>query len=279
MVSRRTLINICLLGLMGIIFYFGQTASERKAIKGQLTSLQPDAISSINITREGMNDIALKKTNDHWQLTNPIKMDANLFNTNQILQLATEKSGSHFAAQAESLHKYGLDKPEAIVTLDDTSIAFGNANPIGNRRYVLIKDTVHLIRDQHIHWLRGDSDSFISRKLLPVDAKIKRIQFPETTLTKNTHGQWQSSNSTLFKSTDDIQTLLAAWQNMEALQIIRAPLAQDAITIIIELESNEIIHLAFIKTAAGASISNPKTNIQYQFTDNQISELFPPSNK
>ncbi|MBL4762261.1 MAG: DUF4340 domain-containing protein [Gammaproteobacteria bacterium] len=276
-VSRRVLINIFLLGLMGIIFYFGQTVAERKAIKGQLTSLQPSAISNIKITRKGMNDIVLKKLNDHWQLTSPIKISANRFNTSQILQLATAKSGSSFAALEESLHKYGLDKPETTVQLDDISIAFGNSNPIGYRRYVLIKNTVHLIRDRHIHWLRGDSDSFISLKLLPINAKIKRIQFPEILISKNSEGQWQSSDSTLFKSMDEIQALLSAWQNTEALQVVSAPLTEDAQTIIIELQSNEIINLAFIKTATGANISNQKTGIQYQFTNSQITDFFPPS--
>jgi hypothetical protein len=221
--NPRTLLNIILLAaivvlVLFVIFEPGKKAPETPS---SLTDLSVDKITSIAIENDNKPAVQLEKRDKNWFLTAPYQMPANNFRVQSLLQIAGAESHAQFSSNAHDLKKFHLGHPKAVLRLNDTSISFGDTEPLTLRRYVLVGSTIHLIKDNVFHQLTQNATSFISLALLPEASIITRLTLPDMTLQKDrNNAAWTlEPNPKGQVSMDQINKLIDAWTSAQALAV------------------------------------------------------------
>ncbi len=124
-----------------------------------LTSLLPEQITLIEIQNSNGADIRLERKEGIWMMTKPSEAKANSARIDGLLQIAQAVSISRFQAP-DDLSEYGLNPPQAVLTINQTRIEMGTANPINHRRYLHVGNEIHLINDRFPHFLQAHADFF-----------------------------------------------------------------------------------------------------------------------
>lgn len=118
----------------------------------ELTTLEPDQISQIRIERADRLTLALERSALGWQITYPTGRPAVGPRVEQLLAVARAPVAQRFAA-GERLAEYGLDRPAAVLQLDELRLAFGDRDPVQRSRYVLLDDEVRVVDDVYYNLL------------------------------------------------------------------------------------------------------------------------------
>lgn len=165
----RWLLNLLLLLLvtgLGVVAYLrpGLEAPESPAT---LSSLLPEHVQQLQIERAGHASIKINRTADGWQLIHPIKLRANRFRIEPLLQIRRAISHSSFSVVTTSLEQYELVQPAVVLQLDNERYAFGGVEVLNGYRYVMVGDTVHLLSDRIHNHLQMSPYDFVSLQLLP----------------------------------------------------------------------------------------------------------------
>jgi hypothetical protein len=152
--SRRTLINLVLLGLitaLALLFWWLQPTPLPA-----LTNLQPEQIEEIRISDNKGRDLRLRKTASGWRLG---QAPANARRIHQLLGICTTPSLQRFPAP-QRLEEFGLQPAAIRLQLNRLELAFGGNDPLNGWRYVLIEDQIHLIGDGFQHHLTAPEPAF-----------------------------------------------------------------------------------------------------------------------
>jgi hypothetical protein len=231
-----------------------------------LTDIQPDSIHLIHIERRDLDDIIFQKQENRWMMQSPFKLPANPSRIQVMLSLLQAHSYDHFSAPDNDLTPYMLAVPAVSIVLDDTRIAFGDTNPLEEKlRYVLIKDTVHIINAGLFHQLQTSATFFLDAKLIPPDASIKTIQFPDLTI-ENT------GDDTLTGAQHQI---INAWKQVESISLRKYEEIEAIDTIKIELETGELIEFVIVSNRPNLILARPERGIQYHISSAVSDDLFP----
>lgn len=199
-----------------------------------LTSLQPDDVERLHLSRPDKQDLTLEKKDEGWGLSAPIEMPANRFRVTSLLGIIKTRSISRFAAADRDLGEFQLDEPRAVLTLnDDVTLRFGSREPLNNRRYVAVAGTIHLIADHFYRHLRSDVADFISLSLLPRGREPVKFELPRFTLQRDTGGQWSLRGASQRADAEAVAGLVEAWQQAQALRITAASpeAGRDSVTV------------------------------------------------
>lgn len=265
---RRLLINLVLLFcVIGLAVFLG-TNKEQEIIEPDvtLTDIYPDSIHRIHIERRDLDDIIFQKQNDHWHMQSPFNLPANPSRIKVMLKLLQAHSYDHFSAPDNDLTPYMLAVPAVSIVLNDTRIAFGDTNPLNKKlRYVLVKDTVHIINDSLFHQLQTSATFFLNQKLIPPGATIKAIHLPELTI----------GNTDSGKVTRAHQQIIKAWMHVESVYVGKYEEIEPIDTIKLELTSGEIIEFIILSARPNLILARPDTGIKYHIGNLDSDSLFP----
>lgn len=214
----RLWLNIGLLALvlgLALLAYYQPGLTPQAAVK--LTALSAQQVTRLRIEQAGQAPLLLEKQAGKWRISEPVQMEANALRVETALRLAEAKSLARFPAR--DLARFRLDAPALRVWLNDVEIAFGDSAPLGQQRYLLLGDTVHLIADDVYYYLSGGLTLFASNVLLPQDAQLQSLVLPGFSITRAA-GSWKLAPAREV-SMDDIATFLDAWRSAQALQVTR----------------------------------------------------------
>lgn len=265
---RRLLINLVLLFcVIGLAVFLG-TNKEQEIIEPDvtLTDIYPDSIHRIHIERRDLDDIIFQKQDDHWHMQSPFNLPANPSRIKVMLKLLQAHSYDHFSAPDNDLTPYMLAVPAVSIVLNDTRIAFGDTNPLNKKlRYVLVKDTVHIINDSLFHQLQTSATFFLNQKLIPPGATIKAIHLPELTIDNTDSG----------KVTGAHQQIIKAWMHVESVYVGKYEEIEPIDTIKLELTSGEIIEFIILSARPNLILARPDTGIKYHIGNLDSDSLFP----
>ncbi len=265
---RRLLINLVLLFcVIGLAVFLG-TNKEQEIIEPDvtLTDIYPDSIHRIHIERRDLDDIIFQKQDDHWHMQSPFNLPANPSRIKVMLKLLQAHSYDHFSAPDNDLTPYMLAVPAVSIVLNDTRIAFGDTNPLNKKlRYVLVKDTVHIINDSLFHQLQTSATFFLNQKLIPPGATIKAIHLPELTI----------DNTDIGKVTRAHQQIIKAWMHVESVYVGKYEEIEPIDTIKLELTSGEIIEFIILSARPNLILARPDTGIKYHIGNLDSDSLFP----
>ncbi len=266
--SRRLLINLLLLiCVIGLAVFLG-TNKQQKIVEPAitLTDIQPDSIHVIHIERRDLDDIIFQKQGDHWTMQSPFNLPANPSRIKVMLKLLQAHSYDHFSAPDNDLTPYMLAVPAVSIVLNDTRIAFGDTNPLEEKlRYVLVKDTVHIINDSLFHQLQTSATFFLNPKLIPLDATIKTIHLPELTI----------DNTETIKMSGANHQIINAWNQVESISVRKYEEIEAIDSIKIELSTGEFIEFIIVSDRPNLILARPEKGIQYHISNTVSDNLFP----
>lgn len=216
--TARAWLNIVLLaalaGLAAVAWLRpGQTPPE----EAHLLKPDLDAIDRIVIERAARPAIRFERRNERWWLTSPIEIRASEVRVGSLLELTIKTSHSRYDADSLELARYGLAEPPVTVRLDNMAVAFGRINPVNQRRYVRVGDTVHLINDVLLDLETSGAAAYAATALLPEDANIRALRLPDIEITRAKGGAWTSSPTELPQRV--IKTTLRSWRNTSAFRV------------------------------------------------------------
>jgi hypothetical protein len=257
------LLLLCVIGL-AIFLRGGDEEVVEPAVT--LTDIQPDSIHLIHIERRDLDDIIFQKQGNNWVMQSPYKLPANPSRIRVMLSLLQAHSYDHFSAPDNDLTPYMLAVPAVSIVLDDTRIAFGDTNPLEEKlRYVLVKDTVHIISAGLYDQLQASATFFLDAKLIPPDASIKTIQFPDLSI-ENTE------DDTL---TGAQYQIINAWKHVKSISLRKYEEIEAIDTIKIELNTEELIEFVIVSNRPNLILARPEKGIQYHISNTVSDNLFP----
>ena len=153
-------LNVFLILIIGaLIFIITQKPGLEKQITyNKISHLKADSIQQINIVSTDQKKITFFKKNQLWYTNiNAVEQSVVSKKLEPLFNLLHTNSLGSFTASKNQLKQYHLLEPRLTVSFnglnEDFSIAFGNTEPLKNRRYTLINNQVHLITDVHYYLL------------------------------------------------------------------------------------------------------------------------------
>lgn len=274
--SSRALFNLTLvllaIGLLLIVYY--RPGLESDGTLQPITTLDPGQVTDIRITRATREPLHLVKRAGGWMLDAPAALPASAFQVRALLPLLQASAARSYSAGSLDLEELGLDPPQATVNLGPTEIRIGTTEPLENKRYAQVGAMVYLIDDRYQHLINADWSNFVSRKLLPADAAITRLQLPDITLTRTADDQWQADQELPETGADAIQQLIDTWQNASALYVRRAAKSAASETILVTIGATDT-PVTFSVTARSPEfiLARPDLGIEYHLSDDQAASL------
>lgn len=268
---QRWLLNAALLVLIGLLAWLAiYRAGQEKDVAGPpLTTLAADTISQLRIERPEHPTITLEKTGTEWTLTAPVRARANPFNVESLLRILAAPGETRFAAVAQDLAKFGLDKPQSRVRYNNEEIAFGSLHPLNSRIYVLYKNEIVLIPGHYLASAVYPYTNFIDSRLFEETRKIMAIRLPDFTLTQK-NGAWQKQPPDPKLTSDRLNDFAAEWQNARALGVEkysgREILDQIEISSVRDDKTEKLV-LGILAYKPDFVLFRSDENLEYHFTE------------
>ena len=126
-----------------------------------LTDLAVEQVSAIRVERGDRLQLALQREQKTWRLTYPHQADARTERVRQLLAIARAPVQQAFPATAD-LSDYGLDRPRAVLQLDQLRLQFGGRDPAQESRYVLVEGNIRVIDELYFNLLNLPASHFIA---------------------------------------------------------------------------------------------------------------------
>ncbi|MCR4300890.1 MAG: DUF4340 domain-containing protein [Sulfuricaulis sp.] len=268
---RRWLLNGGLLALIGVLAWLAaHRAGQEKDIAGPpLTPLAAETVSQVRIERPGQPAIVLEKTGKDWALAKPLPARANRFNVESLLRIVAAPGDTRLTANAGELVKFGLDKPQSRLWLDNQEIAFGSLHPLNNRIYVLYNNEVVLIPGHHLGPVLYPYTNFIDSRLFEENRKLTSIRLPDFTLSLE-NGAWQKNPPDSKLTSDQMNDFSAEWQNARALGVEKysGKTVLDRIVFTSARDDkNQKLALGILAYKPSFVLHRPDENLEYHFTE------------
>lgn len=272
--TARAWLNIGLLAVLAALAAVawlrpGQTPPE----DARLLRIDADAIDRIAIERAGQPVVRLEKRHDQWWVTTPIEVRASVARVASLLELAIRTGHARYRANTLELARYGLAEPQLVVKLNGNAIAFGQINPVNQRRYVQTGHTVHLIDDVLFDLESSDAAAYASTSLLPEAVKIRALHLPDINISRAKDGAWRSSPPTLPPRM--VRSTLRAWQDASAILVsaYRGKPSGDPVTI--ELEHGSPMVFNVVASGREFILARPALHLQYHLPATSSATLLP----
>lgn len=237
-----------------------------------LTTIDPASVTDIRIIRNENDEIAFSRQEDKWMMQKPYLLPANKFRIDTVLKLLKAHSYTQFDTKKIELERFLLKSPRVSVLFNNARIDFGDTSPLGEQRYVLLDNTVHLINDSLYEQLQTPATFFISPRLLPDDADITALQLPEHQLRK-INDKWTIEPADNI-SADKIIELVSAWKSVEAITVRTIEEKEISGTIRIELAQGDPIEFAIVSAPPQLTLARPEFGIQYHISSYDAEQLF-----
>ena len=185
MLSRRWLINCALVVIIAVLILIGLGIDDKAIENGEqrISELRPGDIDRIQFAANDLS-MTLQRDARGWQLRQPIQWPAHTDNVERLLSILNQQSSAVAEAAEVDLAALGLQPPVATLHLNDTRLAFGASNNIGERRYLLLDTSVYLLPDVHLAFATQGLTGMVDRRLLPQQDEITSLRLPGLNITR-----------------------------------------------------------------------------------------------
>jgi len=276
MLGKRWLVNGLLFLVIGISVLMGYRDQVQSSgdTKDSVTALNPADITRLKIQFAGKNPVELRKSAEQWFIESPLQWPAH----GTTLEIITGVASSEFDSSIEvgdiDLAALGLSDPQVIVTLDDTRIAFGTTNNIGERRYLMTGSKIYLLADVHLPFILQGIPGLIDRRLLPPLIPLNSLNLGTERLTLDDAGNWQSGSESEIPVAQ-LNQLVHQWQMLKAPSVKRFQTAGLPLRkIVAGLEDGSKIEFLLMSIYPELVIARPGLGVQYHFGEKQHRQLF-----
>lgn len=268
---------IVVLGLIAWLDPFAPAPPEFS----ELTSVKSESVRKISLLKAGTVAFSLEKLkippNSAWHLVQPLQISANPMKVKQLLNLTRTNSLRQYQIKSEHLAKLGLAKPAWEIVFETTDgantvIGFGKTEPISQKRYVLVNNTVHLINDRVSQFNFGSPLMLANLDILPVDKSVKEVHLPDRVI-RRVDGQWQSSSpAEKSVSQSTYKEFIDEWRYAQASRVALADKSEqniDAKPVTVFLEKAEQpIHFMVESSGQDYIVTNKDWGVRYYLNGN-----------
>ncbi len=273
--KSRWFINILLLlaiGILSLVVHF-KPGIDQQTQANPITSLKKDQLRRIHVNRPVREDLVfVKNASGRWDIEHIPALPTDRLQMNALLRLAEQEAVRSYPASELELSQLQLEPPYATVFLNDTSVEFGNLEPIEGLRYVRVTDRVHLIPDIYMQLIKLSYTQFVRRRLFEKGTRIAAITLPGLSIRK-ANQNWNIEPAQEI-SADDLQAFIERWQNATSFNVQTAA----------AVEGNEIIEVTLAENAGSIKFSiasrepelvltRPDLGIQYRMGNTGINLL------
>ncbi len=223
--NQKLLLNTALLALLILGIFLVNQKNTAPEIQ-RLTSLDLESIQTINITRNqktsgpGKSISFFKNKTAIWYMKSPYTLKAHQFRINTLLSLTQTPVDKIYTSRDLNLADFALDNPRASIKFNNTTIYYGNVNPLNNQRYLLVNNNLVMLTDTSYPLASAQAASFVDLSLVPDNFNIIKIKTPEADVLLDNDGQWLSSGKKPL-NTHQIQNLLQSWKSTQAFAVHR----------------------------------------------------------
>ena len=276
--KNHIIINITLLVLLvalGLIVWLDPFSAPEPQ-KTPLTNVDITHVHKISVFNANQLQFVVEllpgTPKSTWYLTNPLKIPANPAKIQQLLTLLNTNSFRQYRIKSDNLAKLGLGKPSWKVAFDtvqnQTVVLFGKTEPIEQKRYVLVDDTVHLIIDQYSQYNVGSPLMLANLDILPVDKSVKELRLPDQII-KKVDGEWQSTRAEGAISQQTYNKFIDEWRYAQALRValVDKPTQSSnaqVVTVILE-KAEQPVHFVIEANDQNYVVTNKDWGVRYYF--------------
>jgi hypothetical protein len=236
---RNTLaLAVLFLALGGYLYFVENPRHEQAAEQKKLVRFKPDDASEITLTYPD-KQIVLQKTGAGWRIAKPIDVDADQTAVSNLLRAAADAEVKRtLEGGSTSLDVYGLDKPEAIVSIkmvDGTklpSIRIGKTAPVGFSAYAQLEGTseVKLVPSVLQTGMKRDVKDLRNKTIIDFqDADVQQIEIitPQSTVHLTRQGDGWTLDQPLTARADgtEVTSFLSALRGTRAEEFVDQPSA------------------------------------------------------
>ncbi len=236
---RNTLvIALLFLAMVGYLYFVEGPSHEQEAQAKKLLSLKADDVSALTLAYPD-KEIVLKKTAAGWHMQKPLDVNADQTAvTNMVSALTDAELKRTIEGKAEKLDVYGLDKPEAVVTVGLTNgktlpaLKLGKTAPIGFSAYAQIEGEteVKIVPSVFQSGMKRDVKDLRDKTIIDFkDEEVQGIEIQsakgETELARDGDG-WKIVKPEAHKADPtEVRALLAAIKGVRADDFVDQPTA------------------------------------------------------
>ncbi len=263
--ARLNLIMVATIGSLLLFLYFKPQSQGNPEYS--IASNSAGTVQSVHIVRP-QQEIMLKRLNDHWYLTTPLHARANEEKVRRILEILQAKSQQRFPLT--DLGRFGLERPNVLLTIDDTQSGFGGFAPTTNQQYMAAGDHVHLIAPRYALALPGSINDLVDPKLLAPGEIPVKFELPHFAAEFH-HPNWrvtlQRSDHAVTEAA--LKDWIRLWQTASAAELILlSQLDSDFVEtgmLKIGLQDGRQIDLKILHNAVSIVLVRADEEIGYQF--------------
>lgn len=222
---KRWAINLLLLAvvaLLGLLVWL-TPGDELPPDVIPLTALQPLEIDSIRIDNGKQPAFQLRRRDGGWWMSDPYQVTANGSRISALLDILATPSLERFPLPDGDMEAFGLTPPRPQIDFDGLRLILGGSHPYNHNRYLLIDQTLHLIKDVFPHHFLASAEDFVSTRLLSEGTRIRAIDTPDWQLSRDARGQWRLQPPQPGISADQLVAKVDAWQQARALRLQKMP--------------------------------------------------------
>ena len=269
-VSRLNLALLAAVIALALAAYF---IPHKKEPEHKLSVLKAADAKSIRIESAGSAPVLLEKTATEWKLTAPVKARADGLQIQRLLEILDAASKDRYPATG--LARYGLNEPNARVTINQQGFAFGAVNEMSREQYVLSQDGIYPLALRYGAALPKSALQLVARQLFAPEEAPVAFESGEFKLVQE-DGKWQLTPPPPDLSQDDINRWVDEWRLATALAVLppsnRKPLA----TVNLKLKDGTAISVAVLQRQPQLVLARSDQAFEYQFVADAAKRLLVP---
>ncbi|MGH8595441.1 MAG: DUF4340 domain-containing protein, partial [Gammaproteobacteria bacterium] len=193
-----------------------------------------------------------------------------------LLDFLEDESQDAFPAKDHDLKRFGLTEPALRLQFDDSLFAFGDANPLSGRRYVLHGDMIHLAADTIYPTLTGPAEDLASPRLLEEGTEPVRLSLPKYVLSRGAKGQWRLSSPDPRISSAALQKIVDEWRYARALTVRRKQERTSQGTIRIEFQAGTPVQFEILAKNPELILARSDLELEYAMSAETGQRLLEP---
>jgi hypothetical protein len=231
-----------------------------------LSTLDAKAVRRIRLERTvagAAERVVLEKEDGGpWHMTEPTRARADPIQVERALSILSARSGVRYPATDAS--RYGLDKPAAVLTLDDQTFTFGAINKTTTEQYVAAGKEVYVVPLAIGAALPRNADALLARNLFAPTEAPKRFDLPGFTVALE-EGTWAVAPSMPDVGPDERNAWVDMWRQASAIAVSRNTADASKEEITVQLKDDRTIPIRILQREPELVLVRADEGVAYHF--------------
>lgn len=206
--------------------------------------------------------IALEREEAGWRMSAPLGGRVDTGQIGRLLEILDARSAGRYPAT--DLARYGLDRPQAKLTIDDQVFAFGAINTMTREQYVLKGDAVYAVPIVYASVLPRDAEALLARTLFAPGENPVRFELPGFVLALE-DGTWKLTPAIGESGADERNAWVDAWRHAIAIRAAPHDGGVPATTIKVALKDGRTLELGLLQSEPDLVLLRADERVQFHF--------------